>query len=1360
MEDDVDIYADLPSLDLIPVKNDQDCNCKELKKELDSLASKLENMQKIKTNLEKNLSSLLKTAKAEISRKDKMINDLRKQLDDVTFRRSNRSEASGSSTHRLPRQHSAKYENVPWTHSQESETESHEIQFHHDDYKSRKPQTDVNRIPTLFGERLQKRLMENEEEEKKQKAMLKLVVEVKSADIPENNVVENDKEIGSQFGTNDNNESNIERCSNSEPPDREPYKKKRTNEEDDTRRHKRLKMENNEDKTTTEDTDHNYLTRYAVTDNSAQYENKDGPVKFENRPNAGHSFKKEEISFYTGRRASSEYRDTKQDRNCTNGWRSYSKNNSTKDHDSSNVKNDLVDGLRNSRTSNYVSERFNIGYKKNEYSHRHSPPRRRSYSRSRSDYESSSSHRLRERSSRTYREKKYDDYISRGLKIYSQLCMQQQFDQDCNCKELKKELDSLSSKLENMQKIKTNLEKNLSSLLKTAKAEISRKDKMINDLRKQLDDVTFRRSNRREASGSSTHRLPRQHSAKYENVPWTHSQENETESHEIQFHHDDYKSRKPQTDVNRIPTLFGERLQKRLMENEEEEKKQKAMLKVVVEVKSADIPENNVVENDKEIGSQFGTNDNNESNIERCSNSEPPDRESYKKKRTNEEDDTRGHKRLKMENNEDKTTTEETDRNYLTRYAVTDNSAQYENKDGPVKFENRPNAEHSFKKEEVSFYTGRRASSEYRDTKQDRNCTNGWRSYSKNNSTKDHDSSNVKNDLVDGLRNSRTSNYVSERINNGYKKNEYSHRHSPPRRRSYSRSRSDYESSSSNRLRSSRTYREKKYDDYIYDSRYKNERLKKNRESEESDGKTRYRRGERDVLRDRSRYLSDVEDRESSSSYKNKKYENHRIKKETENVLNDKKLHESNKAAAETNSRKSSSRTNSAGKNIEHKEKNESKIKSKNSIENTSVCVAMKDLEEGEILDSPENKNNSIKISDENNVKSVSVEDKNEDISVNVFIDDKSIRFKNDVNSTEVADISTKKIEVAPYLQQNLYNCRKNEDTCKSHINKDLMDSVAQNIGAIEQVHDSDIDDNDKNDADKTSNDFITDTITETVVTETAVTETAVIETAVAEIAVTETAIIETAESAKIKETTADIENVTKIKELDDSSDQFESATKKEEIDNPNIESVVEITEVNNFNIDNSIHEIDGDELKTSTAKFVTKVEAVLNCDIEDRDKSQAPIESETFHQTSSKSNVETCLNDHNYVQSPSIDVSDLGATKKSPLKSECGEAVPETTTTSKETKAEKTINVQSVNSVKRTVSSTVKNKKDQQSKGILISHRRKAVILSDSNASMTVLMNANVAKTSSIINNCNDNDSTLKPRACKISRVTAKTCK
>ncbi|XP_043500943.1 myb-like protein F [Polistes fuscatus] len=41
--------------------------------------------------------------------------------------------------------------------------------------------------------------------------------------------------------------------------------------------------------------------------------------------------------------------------------------------------------------------------------------------------------------------------------------------------------------------LKETLEVNLSSLLKTAKAEISRKDRMIAELRKQVDDMTFRR---------------------------------------------------------------------------------------------------------------------------------------------------------------------------------------------------------------------------------------------------------------------------------------------------------------------------------------------------------------------------------------------------------------------------------------------------------------------------------------------------------------------------------------------------------------------------------------------------------------------------------------------------------------------------------------------------------------------------------------------------------------------------------------------------------------------------------------------------------------------------------------------------
>lgn len=50
---------------------------------------------------------------------------------------------------------------------------------------------------------------------------------------------------------------------------------------------------------------------------------------------------------------------------------------------------------------------------------------------------------------------------------------------------LKKQITELKIRLENFQKINENLEINLFSLLKTAKAEIARKDKMIDQLRKK-----------------------------------------------------------------------------------------------------------------------------------------------------------------------------------------------------------------------------------------------------------------------------------------------------------------------------------------------------------------------------------------------------------------------------------------------------------------------------------------------------------------------------------------------------------------------------------------------------------------------------------------------------------------------------------------------------------------------------------------------------------------------------------------------------------------------------------------------------------------------------------------------------------
>ncbi|KYN12722.1 hypothetical protein ALC57_15100 [Trachymyrmex cornetzi] len=224
-------------------------------------------------------------------------------------------------------------------------------------------------------------------------------------------------------------------------------------------------------------------------------------------------------------------------------------------------------------------------------------------------------------------------------------------------------------------------------------------------------------------------------------------------------------------------------------------------------------------------------------------------------KRTNEEDNTSRHKRIKIEKNEEETITKETNYNYLTQYDLTDNFTQYDMKDN-LKFEDQLDVVHSFKKEEVSVCDERRAASEYRDTKENRSCTNGRRSETRSKSAKDHDSSYIKNSHAHSLRNFRTSashtTRVSERFDSDYRKN--GHRYSPPRRRSYSRSRSDYESSSSHRLRekSSRTYREAKYDNYKYDSRYRYDRLKRNCGNEEDDRKTRYRREKYDNLRGES----------------------------------------------------------------------------------------------------------------------------------------------------------------------------------------------------------------------------------------------------------------------------------------------------------------------------------------------------------------------------------------------------------------------------------------------------------------------------------------------------------------------------
>ncbi|XP_014299475.2 E3 ubiquitin-protein ligase Bre1 isoform X2 [Microplitis demolitor] len=94
MEEDIDIYGDLINF------NHNECeNCHanisilkskatELEDLIQVLEKEIENLKGSNTTLKINLSSLLKTAKNEIVRKDRIINELRQQLDNYSFRRS------------------------------------------------------------------------------------------------------------------------------------------------------------------------------------------------------------------------------------------------------------------------------------------------------------------------------------------------------------------------------------------------------------------------------------------------------------------------------------------------------------------------------------------------------------------------------------------------------------------------------------------------------------------------------------------------------------------------------------------------------------------------------------------------------------------------------------------------------------------------------------------------------------------------------------------------------------------------------------------------------------------------------------------------------------------------------------------------------------------------------------------------------------------------------------------------------------------------------------------------------------------------------------------------------------------------
>lgn len=129
-------------------------------------------------------------------------------MDDATFRRNNKGESRGFSTYKSShQQHTVeKYENAPLMHIQEDETALHETEFHRNEHKNEKLDYS-DQQPTVFAERLYKRIIKDEIENTKQKPSLNLDIKIKK-EIAEEIVVESDKENGSQSNINNDKESN------------------------------------------------------------------------------------------------------------------------------------------------------------------------------------------------------------------------------------------------------------------------------------------------------------------------------------------------------------------------------------------------------------------------------------------------------------------------------------------------------------------------------------------------------------------------------------------------------------------------------------------------------------------------------------------------------------------------------------------------------------------------------------------------------------------------------------------------------------------------------------------------------------------------------------------------------------------------------------------------------------------------------------------------------------------------------------------------------------------------------------------------------------------------------------------------
>ncbi|EFN80504.1 hypothetical protein EAI_05643 [Harpegnathos saltator] len=878
---------------------------------------------------------------------------------------------------------------------------------------------------------------------------------------------------------------------------------------------------------------------------------------------------------------------------------------------------------------------------------------------------------------------------------------------------------------------------------------------MIQELRNQLDDTVFRR-NRSQCFSKSL----QQHNTmieKSENIPLAKLEEDAVMLQQSESRYTEYKSRKQQNNTNQMPaTIFGERLYKKIMEEKEERRLN--LPKLGSETNVNKIPDECIVESDKENGSQFSINNVNEFNtIIQISNSET----SYKKnsaKRLNEKDDTCKNKRLKIEDNQNKG--DDIDYNHAIM--------QYDIKDDFTKLEELYFT-HSSKRDYLEM--NRRASSEYSGTKQAQKCRNEWKKQEETSSMKDYDNSRTRKGSIDSSRN-RGASTSNEKLNsdyhhddyiNGHRKNHY--RHGSSSSRSYSKSRSDYESSHRLREKSSRTCRDRRYDDYKYDSRHRNDRSRRSYDSRETGVRTRYSDRERGDLRDRLKHtMNDVEDKESrSGSYKSNRYDNRRPKETAATTSEDKRSYKDDKAVVENDDSQTSSNQifvhvikvkNSHGESIEqHSAKNETRALV-SSAESTSGYATKNssNMEEGEISSStdcsPKKESDSTKISMDQVIKgeigaNATEITQVEDASGNTAVDQQADHVKSrDLiphSSTvtkqleEAAEIDTKQTESATSLSEENAENTIHVDTMQlnsagEHVTDEMYDflnldmsklfsygpaprSVQDHIEPRESspvtlYFNQNIERNNNGDSD-----------------------------------------CQNCVDENLRDYASD--SSVRLEEMYDFNN--ENNVRSEEIGDVYAEGTVEIDTENNPETDNNVHQTDVEDVKSTISKDATQAETVLDS----VDTNQVSGENESSHQIPDNNNAEasrTCLDDHNYVRDTVIDSPNFNAVSST---SECPE-VASTTTTAKETETEEA-NVQSVDTKK---TSTVKNKKDQNSKAVVVLRRRKVVTLSDSNASMTVLINTDSVRSPFVADNSDKSDSVSKPRACKLVRAVKPLCK